>query len=153
MKIKGIFTELKPFYIQLLNDIKQIERDLIGFNMIERRNVTSSGRNQQEISFMYAQLIKDSLLKLNENSVVDMVYYSIFQYRGNTTKIKLIDEFYKSYKDSSKAIYWYTRDSFVYKMLNKGLRMMDIDVMYACRVFIHHLHEQLTVLARKQSTK
>jgi len=50
-----------------------------------------------------------------------------------------IDEFEHNY-DRTKAIWWYTRDSFLYKMVNKALKSLDIDTLYEIRMFIRDLH-------------
>ncbi|CAF3370240.1 unnamed protein product [Rotaria socialis] len=148
--IKGVFTDLKSIYTQILSDKKRVGQSLIGFNLIRSRNTVDS-KNVQEVEFMYAQLIKDALLQLQDTDVTDMIACSRAQYEGNTAELNLIHEFQRNYKDSSQAIEWYTRESFVYKMLNKALRTMDIDVMYAFRVYIRHLHEQLNKLVIQQS--
>jgi tetratricopeptide (TPR) repeat protein len=53
-----------------------------------------------------------------------------------------VDEF-EAYYDASNAIFWYTRDTFLYRLLNKALREQDIDTLYSLRYFIKDLHIQL----------
>ncbi|CAF4733663.1 unnamed protein product, partial [Rotaria sp. Silwood2] len=49
--------------------------------------------------------------------------------------MKIIDEFEKAYK-AENAIWWYTRESCFYRMLNKALRVQDFDMLFALRFFI-----------------
>jgi tetratricopeptide (TPR) repeat protein len=41
------------------------------------------------------------------------------------------------------SIYWYTRECFLYKMLNKALWTPQPDVLYKLRYFLRHLHYQI----------
>ncbi|CAF1365984.1 unnamed protein product [Didymodactylos carnosus] len=56
-------------------------------------------------------------------------------YRGNPKQLKLIDEFELEYKPQH-AIRWYTRQSFIYKLINKALCTEDIQQLYTFRFFI-----------------
>ncbi|CAF1359333.1 unnamed protein product [Rotaria sordida] len=50
-------------------------------------------------------------------------------YRGNTAELKLIDQCGKEYQHTH-AVHWYSKESFVYKLINKALRTEDIDQLY-----------------------
>jgi tetratricopeptide (TPR) repeat protein len=63
-------------------------------------------------------------------------------YRGHTKQLKLIDEFERDYRPED-AIRWYTKQSFVYKLVNKALRSEDIDQLHTFRFFIGDLSESL----------
>ena len=47
---------------------------------------------------------------------------------------------------ADRALRWYTRESFLYRLLNKALRMQDIDLLFLFRFFIRDIHEQLQKL-------
>lgn len=59
-------------------------------------------------------------------------------YRGNTQVLKSIDEFEKLYT-SQECIRWYTREHFIYKMINKALRTEDVQQLHTFRFFISDL--------------
>lgn len=63
-------------------------------------------------------------------------------YRGNNSVLRSIDEFEKCYK-SQECIQWYTRETFVYKMVNKALRTQDIQQLHTFRFFIVDLSTAL----------
>ncbi|CAM4852394.1 unnamed protein product, partial [Rotaria magnacalcarata] len=44
---------------------------------------------------------------------------------------------------SNQAVWWYTRDSFVYRLLNKALRVQNIDLLFLFRFFIRDIEVQL----------
>ena len=63
-------------------------------------------------------------------------------YRGNENELQSIDEFEKSYT-SQDCIKWYTRETFVYKMVNKALRTEDVQQLHTFRFFIADLSSAL----------
>ncbi|CAF4510099.1 unnamed protein product [Didymodactylos carnosus] len=63
-------------------------------------------------------------------------------YRGNRKEVATIQEFSESYRRAD-AIRWYTRQSFVYKLINKALRTEDIEQLHIFRFFIADLCSSL----------
>ena len=63
--------------------------------------------------------------------------------------MKYIDEFEEKY-DPSNAIYWYTRDTFLYKMVNMALRTENSAIIWRLRFFILDMHQQLKQLHTEQ---
>ena len=63
-------------------------------------------------------------------------------YRGNSEALKIIDQFERKYQ-SKDAVWWYSRQPFVYKLVNKALRTEDIEQLRTFRFFIGHLSQQL----------
>ncbi len=58
------------------------------------------------------------------------------------TYLKHLEEFQNEYS-SEKSLSWYTKDSFIYRMLNKALRVQNIDILFLFRFFIRDLAEEL----------
>jgi tetratricopeptide (TPR) repeat protein len=56
--------------------------------------------------------------------------------------LKQIEEFRQTYK-SEDAIHWYTKESFVYRLLNTSLRTENIEALYIFRFFLADLCRQL----------
>ena len=65
---------------------------------------------------------------------------------GNDRRLRTLDEFEANY-EGSKSIFWYTREPFIYRLLNKALRYQNIDFLYQYRFLIRDLFNQLN--ARK----
>ncbi len=63
-------------------------------------------------------------------------------YRGNSKELQLIEQFEREYRPE-KAIHWYSKDSFVYRLVNKALRSEDIDQLHTFQFFIGDLSENL----------
>ncbi|CAF3857202.1 unnamed protein product [Rotaria magnacalcarata] len=109
--------------------------------------------NRLEASFMYFQLLIDVLLSINVgNAKQDMINKCRQQYDGNEVQLKTIDDFEKSYTFNT-AIQWYTSDTFIYRILNKALRVQDIDTLFKIRFFIKDLHLQLEKLYENDEKK
>ncbi|CAF3881770.1 unnamed protein product [Rotaria sp. Silwood1] len=71
----------------------------------------------------------------------------------NPKDIDKIHEFQCRY-DQVDPIHWYTKDWFLYNDLNKALRDYDVTYLYAIRVFIKDLHQQIvrSHMKSKEST-
>ena len=63
-------------------------------------------------------------------------------YRTNITTLKRIDEFQEDY-NSSNAIREYTRDSFLYRIINHALRTQNMKIIRKLSPFISDLHSQI----------
>jgi hypothetical protein len=148
-KIRGTFSSITGVCTQLRKDTKRCEHNMIGFDVVSADNITN---DKQEANFMYAQLLKECFLDIanNENNdITDLIEYCRLQYADNQHELVRIDELERDYTSHS-PIWWYTRDGFLYKMLNKALRIQDIETLYAMRIFTKQLHEQLVHLHHYQ---
>ncbi|CAF1677727.1 unnamed protein product, partial [Adineta ricciae] len=108
--------------------------------------VDATGR--QEAEFMYALLSRDVLIDI-ESTEEEIIRYFRQNCADNDADINTIDEF-EAYYDPINAIFWYTRDTFLYRLLNKALREQTIDTLYSLRYFIKDLHLQLRERHNKQ---
>jgi tetratricopeptide (TPR) repeat protein len=81
-------------------------------------------------------------MPITPNEKNELITLCKTEYRGNKAELQIINEFQKDYK-SDQAIWWYTRDSFLYKMLNKALRIQNIDLLLLFRYVIHDIQYQL----------
>ncbi|CAF2800420.1 unnamed protein product [Rotaria sp. Silwood2] len=93
---------------------------------------------------MYAQLLKQILLSFEptEHSKQEMIDFYREKYADNKYQLLEIDEFQEKY-NSNEAIKWYTRQCFLYSLLNKALRTQDVDALYKMRFYIRHLHNNI----------
>ncbi len=90
------------------------------------------------------QLFHDVILRLgsNDQAKQQMINACRHYYRGNEKELKLIDKFERSYTNK-ECIRWYTRETFVYKMVNKALRGEDIQQLHTFRFIINDLSSTL----------
>jgi tetratricopeptide (TPR) repeat protein len=64
------------------------------------------------------------------------------EYKNNDTQLALIHEFEREYT-SEVALWWYTRNSFLSEMLNKALRIQDMDLLFLFRFVISDIYQHL----------
>ncbi|CAF1223191.1 unnamed protein product [Rotaria sp. Silwood1] len=76
------------------------------------------------------------------NSKEHFVQFFSLYYKENPKNEQLLKEFSDSY-DSSKAVWWYTRDTFIYKILNQAMRERNIQVLCKYHFFIRDLYKQI----------
>ena len=110
------------------------------FNAEQGQSTTGSNGD-----FVYRQLLIDCLLRMQVdlNSKEALISVCKAYYKNETRELAMIDEFQQTYTPTH-AIQWYTKQSFLYRMLNKALRIQTIDLLYDLRFYIHDLHEQLS---------
>ena len=94
--------------------------------------------------FVHSLLLIDVLLRMESGKTdkQELIALCRKEYKGNRTQLDILREFETNYK-SKKALWWYTRESFLYKMLNKALRVQNIDVLFLFRFFIYDIHQEL----------
>ncbi|CAF4956996.1 unnamed protein product, partial [Rotaria sp. Silwood1] len=72
--------------------------------------------------------LKEALLEIEDDdkkSIKDLVDYCREQDDISEDQIKLVE---REYRDHT-PIWWYTAETFIYPMLNRGLRQMDVDII------------------------
>ncbi|CAF1241071.1 unnamed protein product [Rotaria sordida] len=144
-KLKGhLFTEISQLCDQVKQDIRRYQNDLIPIHMLDN-TFTHDQLNQIEPDFMYSQLIKETLIniKYDKNARREFIQYCFIQSNIlNINQMNIIHQFENNYEKHS-PIWWYTRESFVYEILNKALRTQNIDILIKMGFFIKDLHQQI----------
>ena len=151
-KIQGVFTEVEKICEALqesamLHDQSTIPMGFVALN----ENDSHIDLNQLEPSFMYTQLFKEILMamKYDEQAPRELLKYCHKKKVNLHDRIAVINEFQNKY-DANKAIWWYTRECFIYRMLNQALRQLEADIIVHMGFFIHDLHRQIEHLHKSQ---
>ncbi|CAF0746312.1 unnamed protein product [Adineta steineri] len=151
-KLKGVHTNIKEICEALQLAIKQSDQDSIAVSFITVNEMASTNNlNQLEPTFMYTQLFKEILLdiKYGHQAVHGLAACFREVFTGNSIELKIINEFERDYHPR-KAIWWYTRECFTYKMLNQALRIMDADIIINMGFFLRDVHQQIQQLHEQQ---
>jgi hypothetical protein len=72
-------------------------------------------------------------------------------YQDNDIAIADIDIFNQTY-NSSSALQWYTRDTFLFRTINNALRSSNVNMMFKMRYFLTDLYVQLDGLYKQSQT-
>jgi hypothetical protein len=94
--------------------------------------------------FIYSQLLINCLIQMKSTTSDKNEFISLCKkyYKNNCDTLGIVKEFERNYS-SNRALWWYTRHSFLYQMLNKALRMQNIDLLFLLRFFIRDIKQQL----------
>ncbi|CAF2038997.1 unnamed protein product [Rotaria magnacalcarata] len=154
-KIRGIFTSIKPICESLKKVAHACDHESIPMSFVPKQIVTEGttasdeqNRNQLSPSYMYSVIFKDIILEINDADSKSMNTLVKFC-RENISK-KERNEFRRNYHQES-AVWWYTKEIFLYGMHNRGLRSLDMEAMSKLGFFIRKLHLQLEQLHQEQS--
>ncbi|CAF5173418.1 unnamed protein product, partial [Rotaria magnacalcarata] len=94
--------------------------------------------------FIWFQLFNHVIARFPriEEAKQEMIETCRQYYHGNTKELTLINQFESEY-EAEEAIYWYAKQSFIFKLINKAFRSQDIYILYKLRYFISDLSECL----------
>ncbi|CAF4104704.1 unnamed protein product, partial [Rotaria sp. Silwood2] len=149
-KIFGIFTEKRKLLDKIANVVvtydKYKDLPMSIFHLAEQQ-YTLKQLTKESRAFMWYQVILKVLQLMAKygNSKDEMIAESKASYCDNEKVKEKIDDFDKNYYPM-KALWWYTCDSFVYRLLNKALRTQNTEIIFKFRFFINDLQNQIEQL-------
>lgn len=149
-KIKGVFQDLTVIFDAFRRDIRQCEDDFMRFKILSPNYNRNQNNNLDDQSFIYTQLLKYTLIEMDYKSTSksDFCDICLCQYANNSYQINIIKEFKAGYQPAT-SIWWFTRECFIYSMLNKALRVPDIDMINQMGFFIRDLHRTIKDFHKK----
>ncbi|CAF1448832.1 unnamed protein product [Rotaria sp. Silwood1] len=105
------------------------------FHLSERDKTLQELTNESITSIWYRLMftVLQSMVKYG-NAKDDMVEVCQACYYDNKAQNKKIIDFEKDYSPE-KAVWWYTYDSFLYRLLNKALRTQNMEIIFKFRFF------------------
>jgi tetratricopeptide (TPR) repeat protein len=143
-KVKGVFTDITPICEALKQATQDCDQNLVSISFVK----TTDGLDS---SFMYTQILKEILLTIDFEPVhfKEFLMYCREQLAGNTAELKNVDKLGKDYR-RHLSVWWYTYNCFLYSMLNRALRTMEVELIIKMGFFVRDLHEHLTALHKEQ---
>ncbi|CAF1292365.1 unnamed protein product [Didymodactylos carnosus] len=113
-KVKDVFTGIDLICDRLKQDTQQCDHDSVSINVTTREDL-----GNLDPSFMYTQLLKETVIEMqyDDKAKAALANFCRDQYHDNPHEKQIIDEFERDYDDHT-PILWYTREGFIYKMLN-----------------------------------
>ncbi|CAF1458392.1 unnamed protein product [Adineta ricciae] len=140
-KIREIYIDWKLLLNALRSDVEQyLHEEKHGiFSEIGRDNYTSDIYTFSWWNYVISLICHLSYSKYSyENFLVTLREY----YQGKEVEMKILDEFERDYS-SDTAIRWYTRNTFLYLVINKALRQKNIEVIFLFAFLIKDIYNQL----------
>ena len=127
---------------------RQKQEDSVGSFASYFNSNDSSTKNleKENGNFIWFQLFIEILLRMSDaalhSSRKEFVECIRQQYHDDFGKLRIIDELESTYQ-ANQAVWWYTRDSFLYVILNKALRQQDYVLLFTLRFFLRDLFNTL----------
>jgi tetratricopeptide (TPR) repeat protein len=151
-KVKGVFTDITPICEELKQAVQDCDQNMVSISFVQSSDGASNENlDQLDRSFMYTQILKEILLYINfdQKHIQEFSMYCAEQLAGNSAELKNVEKLRKEYHDH-QPIWWYTYDCFLYSMLNRALRMMEVDLIIKMGFFIRDLHNHIAALHSEQ---
>jgi tetratricopeptide (TPR) repeat protein len=151
-KIKGVYTDINQICEALKQAAQDCDHNSISISFVKTTDGTSKeSLDTLDSSFMYTQILKEILLTIDfeQSHINEFLTYCREQFTDNKAEIENVDQFEKEYRDH-QPIWWYTFQCFLYPMLNRALRLMEVDLIIKMGFFVRDLHNHIAKLHTEQ---
>jgi tetratricopeptide (TPR) repeat protein len=151
-KVKGVFIDITPIYEAVKQATQLCDQNMVSISFVKSSNEASTQNlDQLDQSFMYTQILKEILLTIDfeQKHIEEFLTYCREQFASNNTGLRNVDKLQKEYR-RHKPIWWYTSDGFLYSMLNRALRVMEVDLIIKMGFFVRDLHNHIAALHSTQ---
>ncbi|CAF3294366.1 unnamed protein product [Rotaria socialis] len=145
-KVKGVINEVDELVSQINTD-RQIQRNLdepFSHNLFNVNCGNGTSTSDINGKFIFSQVLIDCILRIksNEEDKNELITCCKQYYAGSCMTMNHLDEFEKTYSPD-KVLWWYSRESFFYNVLNRALRNENIHIIFLFREFISDIYHQL----------
>ena len=152
-KIKGVFVKITPICQALKETVYHCEQNSLPISFMATSgaaDISKKRLNQLDCSFMYTQILKEILLTIpfEQQHFNDFIEFCRHEITIDTEVVN-VEKLKREYRDQT-PIWWYTFDCFLYRMLNRALWVMDIDMVIKMGFFVKDLHHHIEQLYKKQ---
>jgi hypothetical protein len=142
--VRSVFDCKDSLFQKLTSDITSVLGNLLPIRIFSQSNLTQKSVKDlttESARFLWFRLLIEVLINMEDSEEArnDLIEICRKQYKDNEVENRKIGDFEKMYTPD-RAVSWYTRDSFVYRLLNKALRTENIDIIYKFRSFITDLN-------------
>lgn len=131
----------------------KVKQNVENYMIDERKTFSASGQHQNEKTTNDKSTDESGTWFLGFIDIICHLpypdnYFSLFTdvlkeyYAENEAEIRMIENFKISYKPH-EALSWYTRPTFLYRIMNKGLRQHKIEQTFLFGFFIQDIYRQL----------
>jgi hypothetical protein len=151
-KVKGVYTDITTICQALKQAAQDCDQNSVSISFGKPADGASNQNlDSLDSSFMYTQLLKEILLNIDFEQVHinKFLTYCREQFTGNTIELKNINTIEAEYHDH-QPIWWYTFKCFLYSMLNRALRLMEVDLIIKMGFFVRDLHQHIAALHAEQ---
>ncbi len=111
------------------------------FNACDNPEHSSTNLNGQ---FVYSQLVIDCLVRMKSttDNQKELISFLEKEYKDNSSQLAIVREFEENYS-YNQALWWYTRETFLYRLLNKAFRVQNFGLLFLFRIVIRDIDQQI----------
>ncbi|CAF1947223.1 unnamed protein product [Rotaria magnacalcarata] len=130
------YRQIESICKRLIKATRACDHDSFPMSFLPQRCTPDTASNEQNLdqllaTYMYSVIFKDIMLEIDDEAAKAMDTLSEYERK--------------------RPVWWYTKPIFMYGVLNRALRMLDMEVVTKLGFFIRHLHIQLEKLHQEQS--
>ncbi|CAF2045388.1 unnamed protein product [Rotaria magnacalcarata] len=143
-KVQGAFNDVNVMFNKFQQDIRELD-----YNSYSQES-SSQTLDGKSAEILWWRIFDKILLHIRHTAIArdELVEFCRSWFCKDHTELRLIDEFNLGY-ESCNAVYWYTRDSFLYGLLNKTLqRKRCINDIFIWRLVIKDIMSGLMKIAQ-----
>lgn len=152
-KIFDVFTHSTDLAKALKEVVDICEQDSVGINLLSMKDAEAAKRGEDQIpfSFIYPSILKEILLTIqfDDQRLDEFIEYCRDAFRKNEQALHTMKEFKRTYKEKT-PIAWYAQNSLLYSMVNRALRLLDLQLLMKLDFFITDLHRHIEQLFAEQ---
>ncbi|CAF1133934.1 unnamed protein product [Adineta ricciae] len=152
-KIFGVFTHSADLAKALEEIVDICEQDSIGINLLSMNDVDAAKRDEDQMpfSFVYPSILKEILLTISfdDQRLDEFIDYCRGAFNKNDQALHTMKEFKRTYKEKT-PIEWFAQNSLLYSMINRALRLLDLQLLMKLDFFLIDLHRQIEQLSAEQ---
>jgi len=154
-KVKGIHTNITSICEALKKTTQDCDRNSINISFVKPSDeISNEAFDLVDSSFMYTQLLKEIILTIDfqPKHINEFLTYCRQLFSVNASELEHVNMIEKDYRPQ-QAIRWYTSSCLLYTMLNRALRLMEVDLIIKMGFFVRDLHNQIVALHLQQYSK
>ena len=152
-RIVGVYSDLRSLKNDLKKNIRLMRRQAVTIRFFNQNQRSTRDLTKDTVLFLWFQILRTVGKKIahlhSEQAKELMLDVCRHYYRNNEAELKKIEKFKNTYK-SNDAIQWYTKGSFIYRLINQILRTENLQSLFMFGFYIIDLSAQLHQLRKQQ---
>jgi hypothetical protein len=132
------------------NDLGQLSQNKSCLHILPLNLINAHIRNldAETQRFIIRQLLIELMQRRSytAETMKDFITFSRHTYRNDNVRLRQIDKYEQQQFFPNRSIWWYTGNTFAFRILNKTLRENDLTSMFKIRYFICRIYAQLSEL-------
>jgi len=151
-KVKDVYKDITSVCQAIKLAIREFDRNSISISYVNTNyQIWRENLNELDQSFMYTQILKKILLTIDfkPKHISEFTEFCCKQVADNNVELRKVEKLEKDY-NYYKPSWWYTNNGYLYAMVNKALRTMEVDLIIIVGFFIKHLHQDIEALHSEQ---